>query len=101
MINFIRHDHLGRTAEPWAWINHVAFPDLSPAERKAFILAYLARIREDGFVGTIDFSKRGWPAGPFYRARFIPYPRAVSLVAWTFDPEISLAGIPVVYEIQV
>ena len=59
------------------------------------------RIREDGFVATIDFDKRGWPAGPFYRARFIPYPRAVNLVSWTFNPEISLAGIPVVYEIQV
>jgi GNAT superfamily N-acetyltransferase len=101
MINFILHDHLGKTVERWAWINHVAFPDLSPAERASFLRAYLARIRDDGFVGTIDFTKRGWPAGPFYRARFIPYPRAVNLVSWTFNPGISLAGIPVVYEIQV
>jgi GNAT superfamily N-acetyltransferase len=101
MINFILHDHLGKKVERWAWINHVAFPDLAPAERASFLRAYLARIREDGFIGTIDFTKRGWPAGPFYRARFIPYPRAVNLVSWTFNPEISLAGIPVVYEIQV
>lgn len=101
MINFILHDHLGKKVERWAWINHVAFPDLSPAERASFLRAYLARIREDGFIGTIDFTKRGWPAGPFYRARFIPYPRAVNLVSWTFNPKISLTGIPVVYEIQV
>lgn len=101
LINFILHDHLGKTVERWAWINHVAFPDLSPAERASFLRAYLSRIREEGFVGTIDFTKRGWPAGPFYRARFIPYPRAVNLVSWTFNPELSLAGIPVVYEIQV
>ncbi len=101
MINFIHHDHVGRTVEPWAWVNHVAFPDLSASERAEFILAYLARLRKEGFVGTIDFAKRGWPAGPFYKARFIPYPRAVNLVSWTFNPEISLAGIPVVYEIQV
>jgi GNAT superfamily N-acetyltransferase len=101
MVNFILHDHLGKTVERWAWINHVAFPDLSPAERASFLRAYLARIRDDGFIGTIDFTKRGWPAGPFYRARFIPYPRAVNLVSWTFNPEISLAGIPIVYEIQV
>jgi len=31
MINYILHDHLGKTIERWAWINHVAFPDLSPA----------------------------------------------------------------------
>ncbi|MCX6569193.1 MAG: hypothetical protein NT147_09115, partial [Candidatus Aminicenantes bacterium] len=101
MVNFILHDHLGKKVERWAWINHVAFPDLAPAERASFLRAYLARIREDGFIGTIDFTKRGWPAGPFYRARFIPYPRAVNLVSWTFNPDISLAGIPVVYEIQV
>jgi GNAT superfamily N-acetyltransferase len=101
MLNFILHDHLGKTVERWAWINHVAFPDLSPADRTSFLRAYLARIRDDGFIGTIDFTKRGWPAGPFYRARFIPYPRAVNLVSWTFNPEVSLAGIPVVYEIQV
>jgi GNAT superfamily N-acetyltransferase len=101
MINFVRHDQLGKTVEPYAWINHVAFPDLSPAERTAFLRAYLTRIKADGFAATIDFTKRGWPAGPFYRARFIPFPRAVNLVSWTFNPEISLAGIPVVYEIQV
>jgi hypothetical protein len=101
MINFVRHDQLGKTVVPYAWINHVAFPDLSPAERTAFLRAYLTRIKADGFAATIDFTKRGWPAGPFYRARFIPFPRAVNLVSWTFNPAISLAGIPVVYEIQV
>ncbi|HDT13573.1 MAG TPA: GNAT family N-acetyltransferase [Candidatus Aminicenantes bacterium] len=101
LVNFIRHDQLGERVERYAWINHVAFPDLAPGERAAFLRAYLARIREDGYVATVDFGKRGWPAGPFYRARFIPYPRAVNLVSWTFNPDISLAGIPVVYEIQV
>lgn len=101
MINFIAHDQLGKSVERYAWINHVAFPGLAAAERAAFLRAYLARVREDGFVATVDFTRRGWPAGPFYRARFIPYPRAVTLVSWTFDPAISLAGIPVVYEIQV
>jgi GNAT superfamily N-acetyltransferase len=101
MINFITHDQLGKQVERYAWINHVAFPDLSPAERTAFLRAYLIRIREDGFVATVDFNKRGWPAGPFYRARFIPYPRAVNLVSWTFNPALSLAAIPIVYEIQV
>lgn len=101
MINYIGHDQLGKTVERYAWINHVAFPGLAPAERAAFLRAYLGRIRDRGYVATVDFNKRGWPAGPFYRAGFIPYPRAVNLVSWTFDPAISLAGIPVVYEIQV
>jgi GNAT superfamily N-acetyltransferase len=101
LINFVRHDQLGRKVERYAWINHVAFPDLASAERTAFLRAYLRRVREDGYAATIDFTKRGWPAGPFYRARFFPFPRAVNLVSWTFNPRISLAGLPVVYEIQV
>jgi GNAT superfamily N-acetyltransferase len=101
LINFIVHEHLGRTVERWAWINHVAFGDLAPRERPAFLRAYLSRIKAEGFVGTVDFTKRGWPAGPFCRAGFFPYPRAVNLVSWTFNPDISLASVPVVYEIQV
>jgi GNAT superfamily N-acetyltransferase len=101
LINFVQHDQLGQRVERYAWINHVAFPDLSASERAAFLRAYLSRIRDEGFIATIDFNKRGWPAGPFYRTGFIPYPRAVNLVSWTFNPAISLAGIPIVYEIQV
>ncbi len=101
LINFIVHEHLGRLVERWAWINHVAFGGLAPPERAAFLRAYLCLIKADGLVGTVDFTKRGWPAGPFYRAGFFPYPRSVTLVSWTFNPDISLAGIPVVYEIQV
>lgn len=97
----IAFDIIRAAVERWAWINHVAFPDLSPAERTALLRAYLARVRDDGDIGTVDFTKRGWPAGPFFRARFIPYPRSVSLVSWTFNPSISPAGIPVVSEIQV
>jgi hypothetical protein len=101
LINFVRHDQMGKRTVPYAWINHVAYPDLSRAERAAFLRAYLTRIKADGFAATIDFTKRGWTSGPFYRARFFPFPRAVNLVSWTFNPAISLAGIPVVYEIQV
>lgn len=101
MINFVQHDQLGRGVERYAWINHVAFPDLKAADRTAFLRAFLGRLRDEGYAAVIDFTKRGWPAGPFYRARFFPFPRAVNLVSWTFNPEISLAGLPIVYEIQV
>jgi len=101
MINYILHDHLGKSTERWAWINHVAFPDLSPAERAHFIRAYLRAVKEAGCIGTLDWTHRGYQTSPFWRARFFPYPRAVNLVSWTFNPAISLAGIPEVYEIQV
>ena len=101
LVNFVRHDQLGKAVERYAWINHVAFPDLTSSERAGFLRAYLRRLRGDGYAATIDFTRRGWPPGPFYRARFFPFPRAVNLVSWTFNPAISLAGLPVVYEIQV
>ena len=101
MINYIPHDHIGKTVERWAWINHVAFPDLTPSEKASFIRAYLLAIKEAGCIGTLDWTRRGYPAAPFYRARFFPYPRSVNLVSWTFNPAVSLAGVPVVYEIQV
>ncbi len=101
MVNCILHDHLGKTVERWAWINHIAFPDLTPRERADFIRAYLLEIHKTGCIGTVDWTHRGYPAGPFFRARFFPYPRSVTLVSWTFNPNISLAGIPEVYEIQV
>jgi len=101
MINFIRHEHLGATKESWAWINHVAYPDLSRRERCDFVQAYLNAIHEAGFIGTIEWNRKYYPLQPFYRSRFFPYFRAVNLVSWTFNPEISLAKIPDVYEIQV
>jgi hypothetical protein len=101
MINYILHDHLGKTVERWAWINHVAFPDLAPTERANFIRAYLKAIQEAGCIGTLDWTHRGYPTAPFRRARFFPYPRAVNLLSWTFNAAISLAEIPEVYEIQV
>ncbi len=86
--------------ERWAWINHVAFPDLSPAERAAFIRAYLGRIKRARLRRHGRLTQRGWPAGAVLAGPVLPYPRAVNLVSWTFNPAISLAGIPVVYEIQ-
>lgn len=37
MLSYLLHDHIGRTTERWAWVNHVALPGLTAAERAAFI----------------------------------------------------------------
>jgi hypothetical protein len=101
LINFLLHDHLGRTVERWAWINHVAFPGLSNAERVAFIRSYLVAVQDAGFIGTIEFKRRNYPARALYRNRFFPYPRGVNQMSWTFKPDLSLAKIPDVYEVQI
>jgi GNAT superfamily N-acetyltransferase len=101
LINFLLHDHLGRKVERWAWINHVAFPGLSNAERAAFIRSYLVAIQDAGFIGTVEFKRRNYPARVLYRNRFFPYPRGVNQMSWTFNPDLSLANIPDVYEVQI
>jgi hypothetical protein len=101
LVNFLAHDHLGRTTERWAWINHLAYPGLTKAERFEFVQAYLRTVRDDGFVGTVEWKRNYYPMDAFRRSRFFPYPRAVNLVSWTFNPALSLARIPDVYEIQV
>ena len=101
LINFICHEHLGKTREKWAWINHVAYPGLTPRERLRFVQAFLCYIQDAGFVGATEWTRKYYPMEPFYRARFFPYFRYVNLVSWTFNPELSLKNIPAVYEVQI
>ncbi|MBN2408672.1 MAG: hypothetical protein JXE07_02955 [Candidatus Aminicenantes bacterium] len=100
-LNFIFHDHLGRTKERWAWINHVAYPGLNPRERFLFIQAFLRYIRARDCIGAIEWTKDYYPLGPLYRARFFPYFRSVNMYSWTFNPEISLEKVRACNEILV
>jgi hypothetical protein len=101
LINFIYHDHLGKTKERWAWINHVAYPALSSRERRRFVEAFLCYIQDAGCLGAVEWTRKYYPMEPLYRNRFFPYFRQVNLVAWTFNREISLTKIPAVYEVQI
>jgi hypothetical protein len=101
LINFIYHDHLGKTKERWAWINHVAYPSLSSHERKRFVEAFLCYIREAGCLGAVEWTRKYYPMEALYRNRFFPYFRQVNIVAWTFNKDISLRKIPSVYEVQI
>ncbi len=101
LINFIYHEHLGKTKKRWAWINHVAYPKLSAKERYGFIQAFLKYIMEAGCVGAIEWTRNYYPMRPLYRSRFFPYFRSVDLVSWTFNKNISLKNISSVYEVQI
>ncbi|MBD3414490.1 MAG: GNAT family N-acetyltransferase [Candidatus Aminicenantes bacterium] len=101
LINFIYHEHLGRTKRRWAWINHVAYPDLSSRERYGFIQGFLQYIKEEHCVGAIEWTKNYYSMRPLFRSRFFPYFRSVNLVSWTFNKEISLKDISRVYEVQI
>jgi GNAT superfamily N-acetyltransferase len=101
LVNFNNHDHIGKTVEKWAWLNHVAYPDLTRGERYRFVQDLLRYIREAGYLGAIEWTKNYYSLKPFYRSRFFPYFRSINLMAWLLKPGLSLRGIPDVYEIQV
>jgi GNAT superfamily N-acetyltransferase len=101
LINFIYHDHLGHTRERWAWINHVAYPALSPSEQRRFIGAFLCYIRDAGCLGAVEWARKYYPMESLYRNRFFPYFRYVNQVAWTFNPNLSFRKIPAIYEVQI
>lgn len=101
MINFIYHEHLGKTTERWAWINHVAFPELTSPERADFMRNFLCYIKGNNCIGAIEWTKKYYPMTPLYSARFFPYFRSVNMMSMTFNPEISLHKIPDVYEVQI
>ena len=101
LVNFIYHDHLAKTTERWAWVHHLAYPDLEARERLDFVHAFLRYIRDAGCLGAIEWTRGYYSQGAFYRARFFPYLRAVNLCAWIFDPGLSFGKVKDVYEIQV
>ncbi len=101
LINYVIHDHLGLTTERWAWFNHVAFPELTSAERYAFIQAFLEHVRRGGCVGALEWTKRYYGLGPLYRSHFFPYPRGVSMWSWNFAPGLAVENIRDVNEVQI
>jgi GNAT superfamily N-acetyltransferase len=101
LVNFIYHEHLGKTKERWAWVNHMAYPGLSRGERKDFVNAFLRYAKAAGCIGAIEWTRGYYPQGPFYRAHFFPYFRTVNMMSWSLNPEVIVRDVPAVYEIQV
>jgi GNAT superfamily N-acetyltransferase len=101
MINFYVHEHLGRTKERWAWINHVAIHRLGKREQRAFVRGFLHEMREMGCIGVVEWVRGYYSPKPFFRSGFFPYFRYVNLVSWTFNPSLDLSGTKGVYEIQI
>lgn len=101
LVCFIFHDHLGKTTERWAWVHHLAYPDLDGRERVDFVNALLRYVRDAGCLGAIEWTRGYYPQGPLYKAHFFPYFRGVSFCSWIFDPQLSFGKIKGIYEIQV
>lgn len=99
-LAYVMIDHAGKTTAPWAWINHLAWDQLSLAERKSLLNSFLVEAEKRGAAGVVEWSKKTYPTFALYASRFAPYPRRVDMMAWRFREDISLSGISGVYEIQ-
>ena len=101
MANFIIHEHLGKTREKWAWINHMAIHRLTDKEKRAFIRGFLHAVHDLGLIGVVEWIRGYYSLKPLFQTRFFPYFRHVNLVSWTFNPDLDLTGTKKVYQIQI
>ncbi len=101
LINCLLHDHHGRNIERWAWLNHVAMPDLSNREKVSFVRAFMAKVKSEGCVGITEWTRGYYSNKPLFRARFFPYFRALNLHAWKVNRDLDLQNIKRIYEVQI
>jgi hypothetical protein len=101
MANFIIHEHLGKTREKWAWINHMAIHRLSDRDKRAFVRGFLHAVNAMDLIGAVEWIRGYYSLKPLFQTRFFPYFRHVNLVSWTFNPELDLTGTKKVYQIQI
>jgi hypothetical protein len=101
LINWVYHQHFGKTIERWAWVNQVAWPELSGNERLDFVNSFLTYLKSKDCVGALEWTKKYYSLAPLYRAHFFPYFRAVNLISWNFNSELRIKNIPDVFEAQI
>ena len=101
LINWALIDHVGKMAQPWAWLNHLSFGDLNPQEQRALVHSFLVEAKRQGAAGVVEWAKNYYPKGALWRNRFFPYPRSVDMLAWAFRPGLDLSDIPDVFELQI
>jgi len=100
-INWAMVEHVGFKPMPWAWLNHICFGDMDNRERSELVRAFLIRAHQLGAAGVVEWAKNYYNKKPLWKNRFIPYPRSVDMLAWTFRPQLDLSGIPDVFEVQI
>ncbi|MDY0231957.1 MAG: hypothetical protein RBR88_05700, partial [Candidatus Saccharicenans sp.] len=101
ILNYLEHEHLGRTSERWAWLNHLYLDSLKVKEKARIINGFLKYLSEQGIIGVIEWNKGYYPQSCLYRSRFFPYFRYVNLYAWVFNPELFFSRIKSIYEVQI
>lgn len=101
LINYLEHEHLGKSVERWAWLNHLHLDLLDSEEKRQVINYFLRYLAARGTIGVIEWNKGYYSQGFLYRSRFFPYLRSVNLYAWIFNPGLQLRKMKKIYEVQI
>lgn len=98
-ISFSTYDMVNqRGALPWAWMDQVCWPGLSGSEKQTLLAGTWELAMQKGCIGMMEWTKGETSPWPFFRARFIPYPRFLDLDAWVFTDDLSFTGTIKVFE---
>lgn len=98
VINYSIVEHVGPSPAFYAWLNHVHYENLSKNERHYFLASFLRHAAENRCASVLEWTKGYYDRRPLWRCRFIVYPRVLRLMAWIFNPEISMANLRSFYE---
>ncbi|MGB9893803.1 MAG: hypothetical protein ACPLRA_05270, partial [Candidatus Saccharicenans sp.] len=101
LLNYFDHQHIGKSVERWAWLNHIYLEALSASEKVWIINSFLNYLQRQGTIGVIEWNKGYYPNGFLYRSRFFPYFRSVNLYAWVFNQNLTFRPMKSVYEVQI
>jgi len=98
-INYAVYELLSASArQRWAWLDLLYWAGLAPREKQALLAALWQQSRERGCIGILDWSKGSYAVGPLLRARFVPYPLGIEMMAWVLNPALSFRGVRGVWE---
>lgn len=101
LINYLEHEHLGKSVERWAWLNHLHLERLNSKEKREVINSFLNYLAGRGVVGVIEWNKGYYSQACLVSSRFFPYFRSVNLYAWVFNPDLRLGKMKKIYEVQI
>jgi len=101
LINYLEHEHLGKSVERWAWLNHLHLELLNSEEKKEVVNCLLNYLAGQGMVGVIEWNKGYYSQSCLFGSRFFPYFRSINLYAYVFNPDLRFGKMKKIYEVQI
>lgn len=93
LINYISLEAIGAGSNKYALVDNIYINDLTSEETKEFLSQFLHFVREDGFVGVIDWSKGYYDQNYLYDLGFVKAKRYQDVCFIRINKKIDISGI--------